>query len=60
MANEINLGKYSKTITAVIAALVVIATKHFGADNEALLAVELLLAAVGVWAVPNTDSRSTT
>lgn len=55
MATQIKLGKYAKTITAVIAAGVVIATRHFGADNEALQAVELVLAAVGVWAVPNTE-----
>lgn len=54
MATQINLGKYAKTITAVIGAGVAIASKYLGADGI-VADVVLVLTALGVYGIPNAE-----
>lgn len=54
MASQINLGKYAKTITAVIGAGVAIGAKYLGADGI-VADVVLVLTALGVYTVPNSE-----
>lgn len=50
----ISLGKYSKTILALIGAGVVILTRAFGADSPVVSDIVVVLAALGVYTVSNT------
>lgn len=50
---QINVGKYSKAVTAVIGQALTYASLYYGTDHWVSAAVAIA-AALGVYAVPNT------
>lgn len=52
-----NLGKYNKLWVALVGAVVIIAIRHFGADNMYVLDLISLLTAAGVYQVPNVKEK---
>ena len=50
---KINLGRYSKTVTALIGVALTYATQYYGTDHWVSAAVAIA-AVLGVYAVPNT------
>lgn len=53
LPSEETVGKYRKTIVAVVGAGVVIAGRLLGADSDAYFIIVTLATALGVYATPN-------
>ena len=52
-----NLGRYSKSVTAVIGQALTYATLYYG-GNHYVAAALAVASALGVWAVPNTAPKA--